>query len=124
MVATAFRGRGTKHERLLTDEDRFHNNITDDEVKSKAEPKQKKAKPLQSALPRSAAQKADGEGGGGGEAAPMSDAKVQHEKVKANVDSIIKLRTELEMEYVKALYTAFDMEKKLEKIASTSSAAP
>ncbi len=72
--------------------------------------------------PRKAAtQQSAAEGGGG------SDAKVQHEKAAANVDHIRKLRSELEMEYVKALYTAFDKERKLEEIStigSTSSTAP
>jgi hypothetical protein len=122
------------HARILADEDHDDQNPSDDEFESKnAEPKQKKAKP--SPQPQHLAALC---GGGASPQSPQSgagaplkagDAKVQHEKAKANVDRIIKLRTELEMEYVKALYIAFDMEKKLEEVSTTTigstlSAAP
>ncbi len=43
-------------------------------------------------------------------------AKKQCEKSVANLDSIIKKKEKLEMEYVKALCTAFDDARKRDKI--------
>jgi hypothetical protein len=58
-------------------------------------------------------------GGVGDPSAALGYAKEQHEKTTADLDRIIKLKTELEMEYVKALYTAFDTERKLEEVSTT-----
>ena len=59
-------------------------------------------------------------GGGRGDfSAALGYAKEQHEKATADVDSIIKLKTELEMEFVMALYTAFHTERKLEEVSTS-----
>ena len=43
-------------------------------------------------------------------------AEEQREKSAANLDCIIKLKTKLEVEYVKALCTAFDDERKRDEV--------
>ena len=109
---------GAKHDCILADEDNDDQNTFDDEVESKkTEPKQKKARKAGApAPPQNAAE--------GDPSAALGYAKEQHEKATADLDHIIKFKIELEMEYAKALYTAFDTERKLEVVSATIGSTP
>ncbi len=101
----------TKHDRILTDDDNDDDKNTFDDMVEWKKPNQKKARqaPAKPTV-----------GGGGDSSAALGYAEEQHENATADLDSIIKLKTMLEMEYAKALYTAFDPERKLEIVKATA----